>query len=101
MTKIYTATFGELRVDTLINKTRQGYRVKSSSGFEQVVAMKKQYSGWDYFRGDKIYHQQIACETLAGAKEAASAQLKAFESGIQSQQDRLNKKTIDAMNFKG
>ena len=70
MTKIYTAQFGELRVDTLIRKTKQGYRVRSATGFEQVVAMKKQYSGGSAFGGDKLYYQQVACETLDDAKKA-------------------------------
>ena len=99
--KIYTAQFGELRVDTLIRKTKQGYRVKSATGFEQVVAMKKQFSGSSAFKGDRLYYQQVACETLGAAKEAVKIQLEAFESGIKSQQEHLNKKTFAAMNFKG
>ena len=99
--KIYTAQFGELRVDTLIRKTKQGYRAKSATGFEQVVAIKKQFSGGIGFRGDKLYYQQVACETLEAAKDAVKIQLAAFSAGIKSQQESLDKKAIEAMYFTG
>ena len=99
--KIYTAQFGELRVDTLIRKTKQGYRVKSATGFEQVVAMRKQFSGSSHFKGDKLYYQQVACETLQAAKDAVKIQLEAFAAAIKSQQEHLDKKAIDAMYFTG
>lgn len=98
--KIYTAQFGELRVDTLIRKTKQGYRVKSATGFEQVVAMRKQFSSGSGFKGDKLYYQQVACETLGAAKDAVKIQLAAAAAGIRSQQEYLDKKTFDIINFK-
>ena len=76
---IYTATFGEVEIHKLVNRTPKGYRVLSGKHDRQGVVFEiKQFSGW-YRSEEKIYFQQRAFTKKSQAEAFALKQLISME----------------------
>ena len=87
---IYTATFGEVEIHKLLNKTPKGFRVMSGKWDRQgVVFNLKQFAGW-ITSEEKVYFQQRAFTKKAKDETFAMAQLLSMEGFYNIKLSKIN-----------
>ncbi len=91
MTKIYTASYGQVTEATLVNETPKGYRVTGGRvSWSHIVFKLKQFAGW-VTGAERDYYQERSFTSNKKAVAFANHQILCMEQFYKAKLERIEK----------